>query len=70
MIIIIMRCSDQTVNYIYFSILLSGLQDYKVNRLERYLLVWSGKYKSVDEVPVFVRYVKLESLTLALKCLG
>ncbi|XP_076046276.1 UPF0389 protein CG9231 [Oratosquilla oratoria] len=37
-----------------------GMTDHKVNKLERYLLVWGGKYKSLDEVPNFVRQDTME----------
>ena len=37
-------------------IYISGLTDHRINRFERYLLVWGGKYKTVAEVPNLVRY--------------
>lgn len=30
---------------------------YKPDKLERRLLVWTGKYKSIDEVPSMIKYV-------------
>lgn len=30
-------------------------QSYKPNNLEKKFLVWTGKYKSVEEVPAFVK---------------
>lgn len=38
----------------------AGLTDHKVNKLERYILVWGGKFKSLDEVPVFVSQDTIE----------
>ncbi len=46
--------------YVFFFTLLPGLTDHKVNRVERYILVWSGKYKSLADVPALVRYVMSE----------
>lgn len=33
-----------------------GSNTYKPNNLEKRFLVWSGKYKSIEDVPTFVRY--------------
>lgn len=37
-----------------------GLTDHKVNRLEKFFLVWGGKYKSVADVPDLVSQSTLE----------
>ncbi|XP_063611486.1 UPF0389 protein CG9231-like [Penaeus indicus] len=37
-----------------------GLRDHHVNRLEKYLLVWGGKFKSVADVPELVSQDVLE----------
>ncbi|XP_042885386.1 UPF0389 protein CG9231-like [Penaeus japonicus] len=37
-----------------------GLRDHPVNRLEKYLLVWGGKYKSIADVPDLVSQDALE----------
>merc|ERR1739845_122315 len=37
-----------------------GLTDHKINTFERFILVWSGKYKSVEEVPPLVSQATLE----------
>lgn len=37
-----------------------GLTDHKINRFERYLLVWGGKYKTIAEVPDLVSQDTLE----------
>lgn len=33
---------------------LQGRGDHKVNNLEKRFLVWTGKYKTLEEVPTFV----------------
>ncbi|XP_047497660.1 UPF0389 protein CG9231-like [Penaeus chinensis] len=37
-----------------------GLRDHHVNRLEKYLLVWGGKYNNVEDVPDLVSQDVLE----------
>ncbi|XP_027210232.2 UPF0389 protein GA21628 [Penaeus vannamei] len=37
-----------------------GLRDHHVNRLEKHLLVWGGKYKNVADVPDLVSQDSLE----------
>ncbi|XP_042225642.1 UPF0389 protein CG9231-like [Homarus americanus] len=37
-----------------------GLTDHRVNKFEKYLLVWGGKYKTVQEVPDLVNQDVLE----------
>lgn len=37
-------------------ILRQGIKNHEPNNLEKRMLVWTGKYKNVAEVPSFVRY--------------
>ncbi|XP_037801386.1 UPF0389 protein CG9231-like [Penaeus monodon] len=37
-----------------------GLRDHHINRLEKYLLVWGGKYNSIADVPDLVSQDTLE----------
>ncbi|XP_042890982.1 protein FAM162A-like [Penaeus japonicus] len=37
-----------------------GLRDHRINKFEKFLMVWGGKYKTMDEVPDFVSQDSLE----------
>ncbi|XP_063590105.1 UPF0389 protein GA21628-like [Penaeus indicus] len=37
-----------------------GLRDHRINRFEKFLMVWGGKYKSMVDVPDFVSQDSLE----------
>ncbi|XP_047497452.1 UPF0389 protein CG9231-like [Penaeus chinensis] len=37
-----------------------GLRDHRINRFEKFLMVWGGKYKSMDEVPEYISQDSLE----------
>uniref|UniRef100_A0A0P4WFB8 Uncharacterized protein n=1 Tax=Scylla olivacea TaxID=85551 RepID=A0A0P4WFB8_SCYOL len=43
-----------------FFLMTLGLTDHRVNRFEKLLLVWGGKYKSVADVPNLVSQDALE----------
>ncbi|XP_068230451.1 UPF0389 protein CG9231 [Palaemon carinicauda] len=42
------------------TIKLARLTDHRVDNLEKYLLVWGGKFKSISEVPAFVSQDTME----------
>lgn len=37
-----------------------GLRDHRINRFEKFLMVWGGKYKSMSDVPEFISQDSLE----------